>query len=287
MTAIIINGRQIADQLCHGITRDVADFQKKKKMVPCLAVLLVGDHPPSQVYIKNKQQACTKVGIRSEAFNLSAQATQAQVLATLDILNRNDSIHGILVQLPLPSHIDASIVISRVAPHKDVDGLHPQNLGLLLAGQPCFIPCTPLGCLHLIHSVMPNVTGKRVVMIGRSLLVGRPTGLLLGAENATVVQAHSETVDLEGECQRADIIISATGQPSLVTARHVKPGCVVIDVGITRVSDAKGNNSIKGDVCFDEVSPIAGYITPVPGGVGPMTVAYLLHNTLKAAMQQA
>jgi methylenetetrahydrofolate dehydrogenase (NADP+)/methenyltetrahydrofolate cyclohydrolase len=185
--------------------------------------------------------------------------------------------------MPLPKEVDTARVISHIAPHKDVDGLHPQNLGLLFTGRPHLIPCTPLGCLHLIQSVMPSLEGKHAVVVGRSLLVGRPIALLLSFHNATVVQAHSYTVNLAEECRRADILVSAVGKPGLITADYVKPGALVIDIGITHVVNPDGTTSIKGDVSFDEVSKVSGYITPVPGGVGPMTVTYLLLNTLFAA----
>jgi methylenetetrahydrofolate dehydrogenase (NADP+)/methenyltetrahydrofolate cyclohydrolase len=225
------------------------------------------------------------VGIWSDIHLLPATATQNQILGKIDELNANDRIHGILIQLPLPATIDATTIISHIAPHKDVDGLHPQNLGLLFSGRPNLVPCTPLGCLHLIQSVVPKLEGKHVVVVGRSLLVGRTTALLLSYQNATVVQAHSHTLNLAQECRRADILVTAVGKPGLITADYVKPGAVVIDVGITRVIQPDGTISIKGDIAFEEVSQVAGFLTPVPGGVGPMTIAYLLKNTLTAAQR--
>lgn len=283
--AVIIDGRAQANTLRQEITQGVQAFKKARGYVPGLAALLVGNNPASHVYLKSKKKACADVGIWSDVHLLPATATQDQILRKIDELNANDRIHGILIQLPLPAGIDTTPIISHIAPHKDVDGLHPQNLGLLFSGQPNLIPCTPLGCLHLIQSVVPKLEGKHVVMVGRSLLVGRTTALLLSYQNATVVQAHSHTLNLAQECQRADILVTAVGKPGLITASYVKPGAVVIDVGITRTIQEDGTLSIKGDVTFDEVNQVAGFLTPVPGGVGPMTIAYLLKNTLTAAQK--
>jgi methylenetetrahydrofolate dehydrogenase (NADP+)/methenyltetrahydrofolate cyclohydrolase len=285
MTAIRIDGRTIAFKRRETIVKEVADFVLNKGYAPGLAVVLIGDNPASQIYVRTKSKACADVGIRSEVHTLPASTSQEAVIQKIEALNANPRIHGILVQLPLPPSLDSWEVIAHISPEKDVDGLHPHNLGLLLAGRPNLIPCTPLGCLSLIKSVMPALAGKRAVVVGRSLLVGRPLGLLLSAENATVVQAHSHTVDLAGECQRADILVSAVGKPALITAQHVKPGAVVIDVGTTRVEMPDGTSAIKGDVAFEEVQEVAGFLTPMPGGVGPMTVVTLLSNTLAAAMQ--
>jgi methylenetetrahydrofolate dehydrogenase (NADP+)/methenyltetrahydrofolate cyclohydrolase len=282
MTAILIDGRAIASKLRVDITQRVAAFKKTRGYAPGLAVLLVGDNPASQVYVKNKQMACDAVGIKSEVYLLPATTSQDQVIEKIEELNADQQIHGILIQLPLPPSLNTAQVISRIAPHKDVDGLHPQNLGLLLSGRPNLVPCTPLGCLHLIESVLPSLEGKHAVVVGRSLLVGRPIALLLSSKNATVVQTHSHTVDLARECRRADILVAAIGKPGSITADYIKPGAIVIDIGITRVEDADGTISLKGDVA-DDVRSVAGHLTPVPGGVGPMTVAYLLLNTLAAA----
>ena len=283
--AAIIDGRAQANNLRQEITQGVQAFKKERGYVPGLAALLVGDNPASHVYVNSKKKACADVGIWSDVHLLPATATQDQILGKIDELNANDRIHGILIQLPLPAAIDTTFIISHIAPHKDVDGLHPQNLGLLLSGQPNLIPCTPLGCLHLIQSVVPELQGKHVVVVGRSLLVGRTTALLLSFKDATVVQAHSHTLNLAQECRRADILVTAVGKPGLITANYVKPGAVVIDVGITRMIQSDGTLSIKGDVAFDEVNQVAGFLTPVPGGVGPMTIAYLLKNTLTAAQR--
>lgn len=285
MTAIRIDGRVIAFNRREAIMAGVADFVVKTGFAPGLAVVLVGDNPASQVYVRTKSKACGDVGIRSEVHELPAATSQETVLQKIKALNADPRIHGILVQLPLPSSLDSWAVIAQIAPEKDVDGLHPHNLGLLLAGRPNLIPCTPLGCLALIKSVMPSLQGKRAVVVGRSLLVGRPMALLLSAENATVVSAHSHTVDLAEECRQADILVSAVGKPGLITVHHVKPGAVVIDVGITRVEMPDGSSRLAGDVAFEEVKEVAGFLTPVPGGVGPMTVVTLLSNTLAAAQQ--
>jgi methylenetetrahydrofolate dehydrogenase (NADP+)/methenyltetrahydrofolate cyclohydrolase len=283
MMAAIIDGRALANNLRQEIFQSVEAFKKVRGYVPGLAALLVGDNPASHLYVKSKKKACADVGIWSDVHFLPATATQDQILKKIDELNADDRIHGILIQLPLPATIDATTIISHIVPHKDVDGLHPQNLGLLFSGRPNLVPCTPLGCLHLIQSVVPKLVGKHVVVVGRSLLVGRTTALLLSYQNATVVQAHSHTLNLAQECRRADILVTAVGKPGLITADYVKPGAVVIDVGITRTSEPDGTISIKGDIAFDEVSQVAGFLTPVPGGVGPMTIAYLLKNTLTAA----
>lgn len=285
MVATLIDGRALATDLRQKIAQDVEALQKACGYVPGLAAILVGDNPASHIYVHNKRKACAEVGIRSDVHLLPSTVSQEEVLAKIDALNADERIHGILIQLPLPLSIDTATVISRIAPHKDVDGLHPQNLGLLFSGRPNLVPCTPLGCLHLIQSVVSKLEGKHVVVVGRSLLVGRTAALLLSLQNATVVQAHSYTRNLMEECQRADILVAAVGKSGLITADYVKPGAVVIDVGITRVEQSDGTISIKGDVAFDEVSQVAGYLTPVPGGVGPMTIAYLLMNTLTAAQK--
>lgn len=284
MVATRIDGRALAAQIRQDISMNVMKFKKERGFAPGLAVLLVGDNPASHVYVKNKRKACEHVGIKSDVYVMSADTPEDEIIKKIQALNADEMTHGILIQLPLPKDVDTSHVISHIAPHKDVDGLHPQNLGLLFAGRPNLVPCTPLGCLHLIQSVMPSVEGKLVVVVGRSLLVGRPIALLLSFQNATVVQAHSHTVNLAQECRRADILVTAVGKPGLITVDHVKPGALVIDIGITHVeSPDDGPDSLKGDVAFDEVSQVAGFITPVPGGVGPMTVTYLLLNTLLAA----
>jgi methylenetetrahydrofolate dehydrogenase (NADP+)/methenyltetrahydrofolate cyclohydrolase len=283
--AVIIDGRALANNLRQEIAQDIETFKKTRGYAPGLAALLVGDNPASHVYVNNKKKACAHVGILSEVHFLPTTATQKQVLEKISELNADGRIHGILIQMPLPVSIDTPTIISHIAPHKDVDGLHPQNLGLLFSGRPNLVPCTPLGCVHLIQSVVPKLEGKHAVVVGRSLLVGRSTALLLSYQNATVVQAHSHTVNLAQECRRADILVTAVGKRGLITKDYVKPGAVVIDVGITRATLPDGTVSIHGDVAFDEVREVAGFLTPVPGGVGPMTIAYLLRNTLTAAQK--
>ncbi len=283
MVATLIDGQAIATQIRQDIASKVMNFKKVRGYAPGLAVLLVGDNAASHVYVNNKRKACEQAGIKSEVHTLSGDTPEKEIIAKIESLNADEQIHGILIQLPLPEFVDAARVISHLDPHKDVDGLHPQNLGLLFAGRPNFIPCTPLGCLHLIQSVLPSLEGKRAVVAGRSLLVGRPVALLLNFKNATVVQAHSRTVNLKEECRWADVLVLAMGKPSLITANYVKPGAVVIDVGITRVTNPDGTTSLQGDAAFEDVRQVAGFLTPVPGGVGPMTVTYLLLNTLSAA----
>jgi len=283
MVATLIDGRAIATQIRQEIAERVIKFKDARSYAPGLAVILIGDNPASHVYVENKRKACNEVGIHSKLYALPETTTQKEIISLIEALNSDDCVHGILIQLPLPPILDTSAVIFQMAPYKDVDGLHPQNLGLMFAGTPSLMPCTPLGCLDLIKSVVPNMKGKHVVIVGWSLLVGRPMALLLGFEDATVVTTHEYTNDLIEECQRADILVTAVGKPGLITAKHVKPGAVVIDIGITRVEAPDGTISIKGDVVFEEVCQVAGFLTPVPGGVGPMTVAYLLKNTLLAA----
>lgn len=283
MVATLIDGQAIATQIRQDIASKVMNFKKLRGYAPGLAVLLVGDNAASHVYVNNKRKACEQAGIKSDVHILPADTAEEEIIAKIEYLNADEQIHGILIQLPLPEFIDTARVISHLAPHKDVDGLHPQNLGLLFAGRPNFVPCTPLGCLHLIQSAMPSLEGKRAVVAGRSLLVGRPVALLLNFKNATVVQAHSRTVNLETECRCADVLVLAMGKPGLITSNHVKPGAVVIDVGITRVAHPDGTTFLQGDAAFEDVRQVAGFLTPVPGGVGPMTVTYLLLNTLSAA----
>ncbi|MBM3467909.1 MAG: bifunctional methylenetetrahydrofolate dehydrogenase/methenyltetrahydrofolate cyclohydrolase FolD [Alphaproteobacteria bacterium] len=285
MVAKLIDGHVQALLLYREIAAQVENFKAAKGYTPGLAVVLVGDNPSSQIYVENKRKACAQVGITSQVHHLPKTASQEEIIRKINTLNADEAIHGILIQLPLPESIDGLSVISAVAPHKDVDGLHPLNLGLLFMGRPNLIPCTPLACRHLIKSVLPSLKGKCAVIVGRSFLVGRPLGVLLSFENATVVQAHSHTANLVEECRRADILVVAAGSPRLITKEHVKQGAVVIDVGITRGTDSKGSKHIMGDVDFEEVQEVASYLTPVPGGVGPMTIAYLLQNTLTAAQK--
>ena len=250
---------------------------------PGLAVILVGNDPASAVYVRNKIRACEQTGIRSVERRLPADATQGAVADTIAALNADPGVHGILLQLPLPAHLDAAPLIQSIAPDKDVDGLTHINIGRLLAGDPtALVPCTPQGALHLIRAAQPDIAGAHAVVIGRSLLFGKPMGQLLLAQNCTVTQAHSRTRDLPALCRQADILIAAVGRAEMVRGDWVKPGAVVIDVGINRGADGK----LTGDVAFAQAAQVASAITPVPGGVGPMTIAFLLRNTLRAARAQ-
>ena len=250
-------------------------------MQPGLAVILVGDNPASQVYVRNKVKACEQVGIHSVLEKHPDNLSQADLLARVDALNNDAHIHGILVQLPLPAHIDAQKVIEAIAPSKDVDGFHVASAGALMTGLPAYWPCTPHGCMKMLESIGYSLKGKHAVVIGRSNIVGKPMALMLLQQNATVTICHSATVDLKHHCLQADIIVAAVGRRNVVTADMVKPGSVVIDVGMNRDDAGK----LCGDVDFEAVKQVAGYITPVPGGVGPMTITMLLANTLDSAQQ--
>jgi len=247
--------------------------------VPGLAVVIVGDDPASRLYVNMKKRACDELGIYSKEHALPASAAQDELLDLVRALNEDSAIHGILVQLPLPRHIDEQVIIRAIRPEKDVDGLHPQNLGALVAGQEGFVPCTPAGIIRLIKSTGTDIQGKDCVMVGRSNIVGKPTALLLLKESGTVTICHSKTVDLQDRCRRADILVAAVGKAALIKGDMIKPGAVVIDVGTNRV-----DGRLVGDVEFEAARELAGYITPVPGGVGPMTIAMLMENTVKAAV---
>lgn len=276
--ATIIDGKAIAAALRADIAGQVAAMPVK----PSLAVILVGDDPASHVYVGNKIKACAEVGITSIERRLPATANATEVAAEIDALNADSSIHGILLQLPLPAHIDSDPLIQRIAPEKDVDGLTFVNAGKLVAGDDTgMVPCTPQGSLRLIKSMREDITGLNAVVIGRSLLFGKPMAQLLLAENCTVTTAHSKTRDIATVCAQADILVAAVGRPRMVRGDWIKPGAIVIDVGINRLDDGK----LCGDVNTDEAAAVAGAITPVPGGVGPMTIACLLQNTLKAAQR--
>ena len=276
--AIIIDGKALAALLRDRIKRDAARLTAAGR-IPGLAVILIGDNPASEIYVRNKVAACATSGIRSIEHRLGPDTTQAEVADLIAQLNADDSVHGILLQLPLPALLDSSRLVEMIAPEKDVDGLHPLNLGRLMSGNPLMVPCTPQGCLKLIQAAKPDLTGLHAVVLGRSILFGKPMAQLLLAENCTVTQAHSKTRDLPALCRQADILIAAVGQPELVKGDWVKPGAIVIDVGINRLADG----SLKGDVDFAAASRKAFAITTVPGGVGPMTIACLLGNTIKAA----
>lgn len=278
MAAKIIDGKAISAEVKEQVRAEI----ERDKIKAGLAVVIVGDDPASRVYVNNKKKACELCGIQSFEYALPAETTQKQLLELVDTLNADKSVNGILVQLPLPRHLDEKAVIERISPIKDVDAFHEMNVGKIMIGNYAFLPCTPAGCMELIHSTGIDVAGKECVVIGRSNIVGKPMAMLLLHENGTVTVCHSKTKDLAEVCRRADILVAAVGRPNFVTADMVKDGAVVIDVGINRLDNGK----LCGDVKFDEVSEKAGYITPVPGGVGPMTIAMLMKNTLTAARIQ-
>ena len=278
----IIDGKAFAETLRSGIADHVATLKQKHGLTPGLSVVLVGDDPASHVYVRNKGKATVEAGMKSEEFRLPATATQAEVLARVDALNKDPSVHGILVQLPLPKQIDSSAVINAIDPMKDVDGFHVVNVGRLNTGQSSMVPCTPLGSLLMLKHYLGKLEGKRAVVVGRSNIVGKPMAALLLGENCTVTIAHSRTADLPGEVRRADIVIAAVGKAEMIRGDWIRPGATVIDVGINRI-ERDGKSKLVGDVAFDEAVKHAGLITPVPGGVGPMTIACLLRNTVTAA----
>lgn len=278
MSAHIIDGKAVSDRVKTRIAADVAALKAHGRSVG-LAVILVGDDPASHIYVRNKIAACEKTGIVSTEHRLPADVSAEEVLRVIEGLNKDASIHGILLQLPLPAHLDENRMVLAISPDKDVDGLHPVNAGQLMAGLPGMVPCTPQGSLILIKEVQQDLTGLHAVVIGRSLLFGKPMAQLLLAENCTVTHCHSKTRDLPALCRQADILVAAVGRAGMVKGDWIKPGAIVIDVGINRVAEKK----VVGDVAYDEARAVAGAITPVPGGVGPMTIACLLGNTLKAA----
>ncbi|MGG3161874.1 bifunctional methylenetetrahydrofolate dehydrogenase/methenyltetrahydrofolate cyclohydrolase FolD [Geobacillus stearothermophilus] len=282
MTAQIISGAELAATIRAGLAEETAKL-KESGVEPGLAVILVGDDPASHSYVKGKQKACAEVGIRSFLYTFPASISEEKLLAKIRELNGDPAVHGILVQLPLPEHIREWSVIETIAPEKDVDGFHPINVGKMMIGQPAFLPCTPHGVLVMVKSAGIDIAGKHVVVVGRSNIVGKPVGQLFLREHATVTYAHSKTPDLPAVTRQADILIVAVGKARLIGPDHVKPGAVVIDVGVNRLESGK----LCGDVDFDAVKEVAGYITPVPKGVGPMTITMLLHNTIEAARQLA
>jgi methylenetetrahydrofolate dehydrogenase (NADP+) / methenyltetrahydrofolate cyclohydrolase len=285
MTAALIDGKTLAAALRTRVTDAVHDLDEQHGLVPGLAVVLVGNNPASEVYVGAKKKMVAESGMRSIDHRLGASTSRETLLSLIDVLNRDPLVHGILVQLPLPPQIDPGEVIAAVDPAKDVDGFHPLNVGRLAIGLPAFAPCTPLGCIALAKSVHGSLAGLDALVIGRSSIVGRPLVQLLLAENATVTVAHSKTRDLPGLSRRADLVFAAIGRPEFIRADWIKPGATVIDVGINRV-ERDGKRVVVGDVDFADVREVAGAITPVPGGVGPMTIACLLANTLRAACAQ-
>lgn len=287
--ATIIDGKAIAEKLRGRIGEAVRALEAQHGFTPGLAAVLVGDNPASEVYVRNKRRAMEDAGMRSFEHRLGGNASQPELLALIDRLNADPAVDGILVQLPLPAQIDTNAVLERVSPDKDVDGFHPLNAGRLASGRPSLVPCTPVGCVILAKTVMPDLSSAEAVIIGRSNIVGKPLAQLLLAENATVTIAHSRSRDLPAIARRADILVAAVGRPEMVKGDWIKPGAMVIDVGINRVpapEKGEGKTRIVGDVAFTEAERVAGAITPVPGAVGPMTIACLLANTLRAACLQ-
>jgi methylenetetrahydrofolate dehydrogenase (NADP+)/methenyltetrahydrofolate cyclohydrolase len=286
MSARIIDGKAEAANLRARVAQDVAALKSQHGVTPGLAVVLVGEDPASQVYVRNKAAQTAEAGMNSFEYKLPAETPESQLLALVAELNARNDVNGILVQLPLPPQISAEKVVNAIAPEKDVDGLHPVNAGLLAVGKPGLVPCTPLGCIILAKTVHDNLLGLDVTVVGRSSLVGRPVAQLFIAESCTVTVAHSKTRDLPSVCRRADILLVAIGRPLMVKGDWVKPGATVIDVGINRVPKDGGGSRLVGDVAYDEAAQVAGAITPVPGGVGPMTIACLLANTVTATKRK-
>lgn len=278
----IIDGKKVSAEVKEQVRLQVEELKAAHGITPGLAVVIVGDDPASRVYVNNKKKACEVVGFKSEEYALPAETTQEELLELVDRLNKKDDINGILVQLPLPKHLDDKAVIEAINPQKDVDAFHAVNVGKIMLGEYDFLPCTPAGVMEMLHSYNIPVSGKNCVVIGRSNIVGKPMGMLLLHENGTVTICHSRTQNLAEVCARADIIVAAVGKPKFVTADMVKEGAVVIDVGM----DRDENGKLCGDVDFENVKDKCSYITPVPGGVGPMTIATLMKNTLKACRLQ-
>lgn len=291
VSANVLDGKAIADEIKSELAADVAEFIHNNASVPCLAAVLVGDDPASQVYVRNKRRACERVGIDSQLHTLASDTDTEQLLECVAKLNKSNDVHGILVQLPLPPQIDSTRILDAVSPWKDVDAFHPDNVGRIAQGRPRYLPCTPHGVQQILHRCQIPVQGRHVVIVGRSDIVGKPLAMMLiqrnsplgpDAANASVTVCHSRTHDLGQLTRQADILVAAVGQPHLINAEMVKPGAAVIDVGINRTADGR----LVGDVDFDSVREVAGHLTPVPGGVGPLTIAMLLRNTLTAANLQ-
>jgi methylenetetrahydrofolate dehydrogenase (NADP+)/methenyltetrahydrofolate cyclohydrolase len=283
----ILDGKALAQKRQQALQAEIQDLWPRLGRPPGLAVLMVGDNPASAVYVRNKEKACEKVGMRSFGQHFPATTTQAELEAAIQALNQDPLVDGILVQLPLPPHLDAVKLLLTIDPDKDADGLHPVNLGRLVRGEPGLRSCTPAGVMALLAEYEIEIAGKRAVVMGRSILVGKPLALMLLEKNATVTIAHSRTQNLAELTRQADILVGAIGKPALITADMVKPGAIVVDVGINRVEQPDGKGKIVGDVDFEAVVAIASYITPVPGGIGPMTVAMLLQNTVASYRARA
>jgi methylenetetrahydrofolate dehydrogenase (NADP+)/methenyltetrahydrofolate cyclohydrolase len=283
----ILDGKALAQKRQQALQTEIQDLLPRLGRPPGLAVLMVGDNPASAVYVRNKEKACEKVGMRSFGQHFPATTTQAELEAAIQALNKDPLVDGILVQLPLPPHLDAVKLLLTIDPDKDADGLHPVNLGRLVRGEPGLRSCTPAGVMELLAEYEIEIAGKRAVVMGRSILVGKPLALMLLEKNATVTIAHSRTQNLAELTRQADILVGAIGKPALITADMVKPGAIVVDVGINRVEQPDSKSKIVGDVDFEAVAAIASYITPVPGGIGPMTVAMLLQNTVASYRARA
>jgi len=287
MSARLIDGRAAAATIRAKVAGRAAEFAILTGRPPGLAVVLVGEHPPSAAYVRSKAKATVEAGMASFEHGLASDIAQDELIAIVDRLNADDAVDGILVQLPLPRHIDEQAVLLRVDPDKDVDGFHPVNAGRLAVGLEALVPCTPLGCLYLLNAELGDLSGLDAIVVGRSNIVGKPMAQLLIQANCTVTVAHSKTRDLPGAVRRSDIVVAAVGRPELIRGDWLKPGSTVIDVGQERVEQPNGTRKLLGDVAFDEAVKVAGAITPVPGGVGPMTIAMLMRNTLVAAYRRA
>lgn len=281
----VIDGKQFADNLCEKLKAEVATLQEQHNLSPCIAVVLVGEDPASQVYVRNKVRRCEQLGIKSIEHRLSSDTSEADLLTLIDELNNDSAIHGILVQLPVPDQINDKAVLAAISPKKDVDGFHIENVGAMAVGENQMVPCTPLGSLMILQDRLGDLSGKHAVVIGRSNIVGKPMATLLLQQSCTVTIVHSRTVDIQSICRQADILVAAVGIPNFVKADWVKEGVVVIDVGINRI-EVDGKSRLVGDVDFDDVQSKVSAITPVPGGVGPMTIACLMYNTVAAAKMQ-
>ena len=285
-TAKILDGKALAQKIQTELTTQIQALQPQIGRPPGLAVLMVGDNPASAAYVRNKERACTKVGIASFGKNFPADATQAEVAQAIQDLNQDERVDGILVQLPLPNHLDSVALLHQIDPNKDADGLHPVNMGRLVRGEMGLRSCTPAGVMRMLEEYKISLQGKQAVVVGRSILVGKPLALMLLEADATVTIAHSRSHSLAAITQTADTLIAAVGRPNMITAQMVKPDAVVVDVGINRIIDYEGNSRLVGDVDFESVQEVAEFLTPVPGGVGPMTVAMLLHNTVLSYSQK-
>lgn len=284
MSAVRMDGKGLSAKIRGQLKERVAAFKAEYGYVPGLTVILVGEDPASQIYVRNKERGCNEAGMASDVVRMPAQTTQEELLALIEKLNRDDKVHGILVQLPLPKGIDELSVLRTIDPAKDVDGFHVVNAGKLFIGEKALVACTPKGIMRLLEEYDIDLEGKNAVVVGRSNIVGKPISMLLLQRNATVTICHSRTKNLKDICRGADVLVAAVGKANLITGDMVKPGAVVIDVGMNRLPESK---KVVGDVDFESVEPVAGYITPVPGGVGPMTIAMLLENTLEAAKANA